>query len=1061
MSDFADLPLLDLFKDEARSQVQALETGLVELEQSPTNPQLIEPLMRAAHSIKGAARVVGVDVAVGLAHVMEECLVRAQRGTVTLVPSTIDALLSGSDLLLQIAEAAGDGMAAWLEANQPRLEAMTRTFEDINEGRTTEAAEPTSVVAPIESTNSSSLIDNADQPEPVASTLSPSIDDGHKSNVAHGLEAHATNQHSVAATFSGGTGDKMSLVPEPVAPLDEPVPKVLPTIELTAAEIAETECAPSLPDDSPLVQFFQMEATTQCTVLRQGLPELGARVRDVEFVQRLLTATQALSGSARIVLLSQVGELAMAIGQTVTSIKKGKLSATTYLPQLRQAVELIAHAAVRVDGFDAAHRQSALRMAKLLLALAPGDGNEGPALARPMVSSEQRVASDSGSIREKPSIPDESRQVASRLMPVASPQPVAQEASAPLPIARAEQETKAPLVLKNTIEQTAAATQTAPKSAVIGTPPTKPSGSDEKERVVRITAQSLTRLMGLAGESLVEARWLQPFAQSLLMLRRQQDHLADVVEELAAQLASSSSSRRQLDLIQEARQQIGHCRQVLNDRIDEFETHARQSDDLNSRLYHEVITSRMRPFGDGVHGFPRMVRDLARQLGKNVHFEIVGQRTNVDREVLEKLEAPLTHLIRNAVDHGLDTPEERTSAGKSEQGRLIVEARHASGMLSITVTDDGRGVDLERLKRKIIERKLQTADIVRSMSEQELLDFLFLPGFSTAEKVTDVSGRGVGLDVVHSTIYSIGGSLKITTKKGLGTTFHLMLPITLSVLRAVLCQIAGEPYAFPHNRIDRLIKLPRRAVKSLEYRQYFEVDGRNVGLVQARQVLHLEAAEPDDDELSVVLFGNESKQYGLIVDAFRSEQDLVVRPLDPRLGKVPNISAAAILDDGAPVLIVDIEDLTRSLEKLLHGERLRRIGQKTANDEQRRKRVLVVDDSITVREVEKQLLMSRGYDVEVAVDGVDGWNVIRDGQFDLVVSDIDMPRMNGFDFVTHIKSDARLQGIPVIIVSYKDREEDKLRGLQAGANYYLTKSSFHDESLITAVEELIGIGMTV
>lgn len=1023
MSGYEDLPLLDLFKEEVRSQVASLEAGLVELEQAPTNPQLIEPLMRAAHSIKGAARVVGVDPAVGLAHIMEECLVRAQRGTISLNASSIDALLAGVDTLHQIANAAGDSFDAWIAQHHSKIEGLKSNFEKISAGqeipKTPDAPATVAAATPTAAREQSIVVTIPTTPE-IASPSEPPVP-----------------VTAAADSIVTAPTDNSDSVRQAQARLEKLTNEIArgPFVEATIVESAVT----SLPEDSPLIDLYRMEAQVQAKTLMAALPSLEGHARDTRFIEPLVNAARSIASTARIVFYTQIGDLAASVEQTLAAIQKGKLTVDESVNSLFDAVVLIEQSAVPESGSSASTRNAAAKLAQVLRSLTPCD-DSSPSAAQPAATPIAQV----------------SAAPASAPTPTRKPEPI-------VPTSSSVVETPPQLVVPEpTPIETPIAKPATPAIETSVVPTSKAQAKsvtlDEKERVVRITAQSLTRLMGLAGESLVEARWLQPFAQSLLMLRRQQDHLADVVEELSEQLSRTKSDRRAFDLIQDARQQVAQCRQELTERIDEFETHARQSDDLNSRLYHEVITSRMRPFGDGVHGFPRMVRDLARQLGKSVHFELLGQRTNVDREILEKLESPLTHLIRNAVDHGLDTPAERAAAGKPEHGRIVVEARHAAGMLSITISDDGRGVDLDRLRQKIIDKKLQKPDIVKNLNEKELLDFLFLPGFSTAEKVTDVSGRGVGLDVVHSTIYAVGGNLKITTKKGLGTTFHLMLPITLSVLRAVLCEIAGEPYAFPHNRIERLIKLPRSSVRSLEYRQYFEVDGRNVGLVQARQVLHLDGAEADDDELSIVLFGNDSRQYGLIVDAFRSEQDLVVRPLDARLGKVPNISSAAILEDGAPVLIVDIEDLTRSIEKLINGERLRRVGYKAKSNEQRRKRVLVVDDSITVREVERQLLTSHGYEVEVAVDGADGWNAVRDGQFDLVVSDVDMPRMNGFDFVHQIKSDSRLQRTPVIIVSYKDREEDKLRGLQVGANYYLTKSSFHDESLINAVADLIGPG---
>jgi two-component system, chemotaxis family, sensor histidine kinase and response regulator WspE len=274
-------------------------------------------------------------------------------------------------------------------------------------------------------------------------------------------------------------------------------------------------------------------------------------------------------------------------------------------------------------------------------------------------------------------------------------------------------------------------------------------------------------------------------------------------------------------------------------------------------------------------------------------------------------------------------------------------------------------------------------------------------------------------------------------------------------VRAVLVDIAGEPYAFPHNRIDRLLHVPPASVRSLENRQFATVDGQNIGLVVAAQLFDLPPPAPTTADLSVVLLSDVNGSYGLIVNAFQGEQDLVVRQLDARLGKVPNVSAAAILDDGSPVLIADVEDLARSMDQFIRTGTLSRL-EKKSDAQTARKRVLVVDDSITVRETERQLLRARGYDVAVAVDGQEGWNVLQSERFDLVVTDVDMPRMNGLDLVRAMRQNDAWRQVPVVIISYKDREEDRLRGLEVGANYYLTKGSFHDNTFLQAVTDLIG-----
>jgi two-component system sensor histidine kinase and response regulator WspE len=277
------------------------------------------------------------------------------------------------------------------------------------------------------------------------------------------------------------------------------------------------------------------------------------------------------------------------------------------------------------------------------------------------------------------------------------------------------------------------------------------------------------------------------------------------------------------------------------------------------------------------------------------------------------------------------------------------------------------------------------------------------------------------------------------------------------VLSVLLVEISGDPYAFPLARIDRVLRIEKEQIQSLENRQYFKLDGANIGLVQAQQVLDIELQSTATAELPVIVIGARTERYGLAVDRVLGERQVVVRPLDPRLGKVPNISAASLMDDGSPLLIVDVEDLVHSINRLLTGGvRVDRIASQASAKKEVRKRVLIVDDSLTVREVERKLLANRGYDVAVAVDGAEGWNTVRSGRFDLIISDIDMPRMNGIELVTRIRADARFKNIPIMIVSYKEREEDRLKGMEAGANYYLTKSSFHDESLLEAVVELIG-----
>lgn len=585
-----------------------------------------------------------------------------------------------------------------------------------------------------------------------------------------------------------------------------------------------------------------------------------------------------------------------------------------------------------------------------------------------------------------------------------------------------------------------------------------PSMAEAEERVLRVTARSLNRVLGLAGESLVESRRLDPFIRSMGRLKRLQQDTARALERLNDAWPVRSQDYATTAILAEARSKILECQRVFAEQVEQLETFDRRAAEVAHRLYDEALASQMRPFADGTRGFKRMVRDLAQELGKQAQLEITGEATQVDRDVLAKLEAPLGHLLRNAVDHGMESPLERIAAGKPSEGLISLTAHHVAGLLEIIVTDDGSGIDVESVRKATVARGLADEQTAQRFTDAELLEFLFLPGFTIKEVVTEISGRGVGLDIVQNVIKQLRGTIRLSSQPGQGMCFQLYLPLTTSVVKALVVEIGGEPYAFPLAHIVSTAMVPRAEMESLEGRQHFRLHDRQIGLVAAQQVLGGADAKSAPERMSVVVVGDRIRghEYGLAVDRFRGIQELVVQPLDRRLGKIKDIEAGAILDDGSPLLIVDVEDLIRSVERLVSTGRLATMRYDESVSSTARKRVLVVDDSLTVRELERKLLESGGYGVEVAVDGIDGWNAVRTGHFDLVVTDIDMPRMDGIELVTLIKKDARLHALPVMIVSYKDREEDRRRGLDAGADFYLTKGSFHDEVLLQAVIDLIG-----
>ncbi|WP_460107388.1 response regulator [Pseudomonas sp. S3_H04] len=751
--------------------------------------------------------------------------------------------------------------------------------------------------------------------------------------------------------------------------------------------------------DASLLELFSLEAEAQTQVLSAGLLALERNPTQADQLESCMRAAHSLKGAARIVGIDSGVSVAHVMEDCLVSAQEGRLLLRPeHIDALLQGTDLL------------------MRVATPTNAPQPSDIDVYVAL------------------------------MAGLLDPATPP---ATLIAPPM----AELQLQAPAVF----EPAPAPIMDAPVESSESAPRKNKRTTEGGERVLRVTAERLNSLLDLSSKSLVETQRLKPHLATMQRLKRMQNNGLRALENLNVHLKEHALSLEALEALEDARRLLAESQQLLSEKNAELDEFAWQASQRAQVLYDTALACRMRPFADVLTGQVRMVRDLGRSLGKQVRLEIEGEKTQVDRDVLEKLEAPLTHLLRNAVDHGIETPEQRLLKGKSEEGLIRLRASHQAGLLVLELSDDGNGVDLEKVRRSIVERQLSPAETAAQLSEEELLTFLFLPGFSLRDTVTEVSGRGVGLDAVQHMVRQLRGAVVLEQAAGEGSRFHLEVPLTLSVVRSLVVEVGEEAYAFPLAHIERMCDLAPEDIVQVEGRQHFWHEGQHVGLVAASQLLNRPASQNSGETLKVVVIRERDAVYGVAVERFIGERTLVVLPLDERLGKVQDISAGALLDDGSVVLIVDVEDMLRSVDKLLNTGRLERIarhGNQAA--EAARKRVLVVDDSLTVRELQRKLLLNRGYDVAVAVDGMDGWNALRSEDFDLLITDIDMPRMDGIELVTLLRRDNRLQSLPVMVVSYKDREEDRRRGLDAGADYYLAKASFHDDALLDAVVELIG-----
>jgi len=479
--------------------------------------------------------------------------------------------------------------------------------------------------------------------------------------------------------------------------------------------------------------------------------------------------------------------------------------------------------------------------------------------------------------------------------------------------------------------------------------------------------------------------------------------------------------------------------------------------DMVGTLLEDVREALMLPFSSLLALLPKLVRDLARDRGKEVELVMEGDTIEIDRRVLEELKDPLVHLVRNCVDHGIERPGERERQGKPRRGRVSVTVTLTeSNRVEVVIADDGAGIDVIRLQEAAVKLGLVSLEGAEQADGQDSLSLIFASGLSTSPIIDDISGRGLGLAIVREKVERLGGTIAVETEAGRGTTFLITLPLTLSTFRGVLVQVAGHLFVIPTTDMERVARKGRAAIATVENRETIELDGRTLSYILLGDVLDLprtERTDEDGDQLSFFVLPTEQGGIAFGVDQIVGEQEVMVKGLGTQLRRVRNIAGATVLGSGKVVPILNSRDLVKSAIRVAAAGTV--FGYAAPAEESAPRSVLVVEDSITARTLLKNILESAGYGVRTAVDGVDALTLLGTEDFDLVVSDVDMPRMNGFELTGRIRASRQLADLPVVLVTSLDSREDRERGVDAGANAYIVKSSFDQSNLLDAIRRLI------
>lgn len=789
-----------------------------------------------------------------------------------------------------------------------------------------------------------------------------------------------------------------------------------------------------------LLATFKGEAAEHVRTVSACLIELEQtddEQRRRRLIEDAFRATHSLKGAARAVDRTEIEAVCRCTEAVFAALKRTEIPLTgDLLDLLHAAVGVLERLIMRVDGEPAAaDRSAALDMQSRLDEVARGRPSKAP-----------------------PGLP---ARVASAMAP--APPDDATESAAPSP----QDSAAAAGTWSSGDSATMTVAPSPPDSPTTTVAPPAAGGerTPQLDDTVRVQASRLDGVLhtaqALLGSKLAAQQRVHDVREAhaaFVLQRRQrarlapdirhvQKALADVTGESRSLAGARRELRRLLDYLgaEEVflRALESRLAAIARDKEHVVRGLGSQVDGLLQQIKHLM----MLPMSSLTEGLPKLVRDLSREQGKDVDFRASGVAIEIDRRILEALRDPLIHLVRNALDHGIETPQRRIAAGKPARASLRLSANAIqAGRFQLRISDDGAGIDEAKLRESA--RRLGLGDGADGAS---LLPLAFQSGVSTSPLVTDISGLGLGLAIVRENVERLGGVVTVESRPGAGTTFRLILPLSLATFRGVRVRVGADEFVFPTTGLERVLHLAREDIGTLEQREALRIDGRAVAVVRLAHVLELPRASRElPPMVTVVVTGAGGSRLAFVVDEVVGEQEVLVKGLGRQLRRVRNVAGATVLGDGRMLPVLYIPDLLKSARRAGAAQ----AGAGASEPRARAKSILVAEDSVTSRTLLKGILESAGYRVETAVDGADAFARLQVEAFDVLVSDVEMPRMDGFALTAKIRADERLAGLPVVLVTALGSREDREHGADVGANAYIVKTSFDQNNLLSAIRRV-------
>ena len=583
-----------------------------------------------------------------------------------------------------------------------------------------------------------------------------------------------------------------------------------------------------------------------------------------------------------------------------------------------------------------------------------------------------------------------------------------------------------------------------------GEPPERSPGKIQE--TIRVDVNKLDALINLMGEVVSTHKKIETHARHIHKLFLELDDFQSAVEQKKQAFSQDHPQARSLETFLDSLH--GRTKQ-LNQEIHQY---LGQFQPLMTQMQERSLDLRMVPLSTVFDGLHMVVRDLCRDSEKTVFLEITGGETEMDKKMTEHLTDPLLHMVRNCIDHGMEAKQVRLEAGKPAHGTIRIDAGIDGGRVHIRIADDGGGIPVEKVAKKALSRGLVTPSVLKEMTPSQVAQLIFNPGLSTAEIITDISGRGVGMDVVRENIENtLNGVITVDTLPGQGTTFHIQLPETIAIIHVFLVTLNSMCYAIPANHVTEIVSIPGNEIFNAQDQAVLRLRGELVPVVSMGDVLGHPPLPDVEDETSLLILisGQGDDRLGMIIDNLLSEEEQVVKPLPLHMRGMHLVTGAILSDTHGIILVLHMLHMVEQAKKLQKMDAP--VFQEACTHEISHPRILVVDDSITTREIEKSILESHGYDVTLATDGMDGFKKASEFAYDLIVSDVDMPNLDGFAMTKKIRSTDMHAHTPIIIVTARDSQADMKKGITSGANAYIVKGDFHKNNLLETIESLLGM----